>query len=344
MRIVQSIFSTAFNGSERYCLDLALAQQALGHDVTVIATKGSEIARRAAGHVPLVALPALIRAPAFMAQVLRLRPDIVHAHLSVACRSLSWLQRMPFVSAPAAVATLHVGFKPWQHKALNGIIRLMPSQIAQMPDYRGVSDTIGNWPPAGFAFQPQRRDAIRAELGLSPDTVLFGMVGRLHPSKNVPFLLRAWKAAKLANAHLVIIGTGPDEAVVHAMAAECTNVSVLGYRNDVQDWYSAFDVFALPSSFELFALVLMEAMECGCAVIATDIPGPAEFMPVPPATLVQLNDDAELAAALENAEGQCRSRGFARVEYDMTPFRRDSQVNKILEFYQRVLQDPHLSH
>src|SRR3954452_11281935 len=122
MRIIHSVFSSGFNGSERYCFDLAEAQRALGHDVRILAARGSAIAERADGRVPVTRLGYLGRPATYLYHLIALAPDIVHAHLSAACKSLAMLPRRS--KGPATVASLHLGYKPRQHRRLDAVIQL----------------------------------------------------------------------------------------------------------------------------------------------------------------------------------------------------------------------------
>jgi len=115
------------------------------------------------------------------------------------------------------------------------------------------------------------------QYGLSPGYVLF--VGTLEPRKNVPTLLRAFavlRQERELDAPLILVGgkgwlydeifrtietLGLDEAVRHLQGVPDADLACL---------YRAAGVLALPSHYEGFGLPALEAMHCGCPVVASN--------------------------------------------------------------------------
>src|SRR5215470_11837012 len=105
MKILHAVLSQGFYGSERYCIDLAIAQARAGHSVAVISHGGSArstqhfrkaVAEAAAGGlkgtiqvfaIPLI-LPALFHRPLAAAILGRFAPNVVHTHLNPAARRI----------------------------------------------------------------------------------------------------------------------------------------------------------------------------------------------------------------------------------------------------------------
>jgi glycosyltransferase involved in cell wall biosynthesis len=149
---------------------------------------------------------------------------------------------------------------------------------------------------------------LRERLNLHDRYVLF--VGALQPRKNVPFLVRAFARLKHATAlpHKLVLA-GPPEAATEREVRDLTvqlgiqgDVLIPGY---VDDWqipllYKQADVFALPTRYEGFTLVTLEAMAYGTPVVATDTSSIREG--VGDAALLVPEDDVDaLAAALRRA-------------------------------------------
>lgn len=119
-----------------------------------------------------------------------------------------------------------------------------------------------------FAFDLQIRDSVRKELQISENEFVIGQVGRLCTQKNQRFSLDVFSQirAELPNAVLVFVGDGEDERILKSIASRIGikgAVRFLGYRDDVSRLYQAFDVFILPSVYEGFGTVAIEAQASG---------------------------------------------------------------------------------
>jgi D-inositol-3-phosphate glycosyltransferase len=140
-------------------------------------------------------------------------------------------------------------------------------------------------------FYPIPADEARQFIGLAPDDRMILFVGRIEPLKGVATLIQAVACLALKNlkepVHLAVIG-GDLESVTEEMSDEmvrlqrlCDELTVgkmvvfLGKR--VQDtlpyYYSAAEVVVMPSHYESFGMVALEAMACGTPVIASQVGG-----------------------------------------------------------------------
>jgi glycosyltransferase involved in cell wall biosynthesis len=127
---------------------------------------------------------------------------------------------------------------------------------------------------------PRERDEVRAELGVGPGHQLLVTVARLAPQKALHVLLAA-VAMLPQTAHLVIIGSGPLEAELKAMARRLAldeRVRFLGYRPSPQDEVAAADVFCLSSVWEACSLAAQEAIGLGVPVVSSDVGGMPELI------------------------------------------------------------------
>ena len=114
--------------------------------------------------------------------------------------------------------------------------------------------------------------AEKADLGLPPDRLVIGFLGRLERRKGLIDLASAWRtiADKVPNAELVIAGSGPDETEAKAILENTPRVHWIGFRKDVPPLLKAFDITVVPSHWEGFGLVAAEALLAGSAVIAAN--------------------------------------------------------------------------
>jgi len=145
--------------------------------------------------------------------------------------------------------------------------------------YNGVDSS--HFEPV-VAYEEAKR--LRARLGVSPQTLLMGTVGRMRPEKNHEVLLTTLRRLRVArvDVHLVIAGDGPLREFLTRRAAELEvtdRVSFVGELDDVRPVLTALDVFVLPSTaVESFSNAALEAMAIGRPVILSDIGGAREMI------------------------------------------------------------------
>ncbi len=170
-----------------------------------------------------------------------------------------------------------------------------------------------------------RPEALRAELGLNDNVPLIGAVGRLTEQKGFRYLLEAFAVIRgsLPQAQLVIAGDGELRSTLEAQKGN--HVHLLGWRSDVPSIMADLDVLAVPSLWEGFGLVMLEAMALSKPVVASRVSALPEIVAdgetgllVPPA------DPKALASALcvvlaDKARARAMGeRGRARLEKEFT--------------------------
>jgi D-inositol-3-phosphate glycosyltransferase len=140
-------------------------------------------------------------------------------------------------------------------------------------------------------FYPIPVDEARQFIGLAADARMILFVGRIEPLKGVSTLIQAVACLRLKNlkepVHLAVIGGDPEaapaeisEEMVHLQKL-CDDLTVgkmvvfLGKRGQdtLPYYYSAAEVVVMPSHYESFGIVALEAMACGTPVIASQVGG-----------------------------------------------------------------------
>jgi len=160
--------------------------------------------------------------------------------------------------------------------------------------------------------------------GVPRDAPFLLCVGSLERRKNIPFLLRAFGiASSQLPHHLVLAGGGGsarEEAIVAASANGAANrIHFLGSADERQlgALYRRADLTLCPSLYEGFGLPVLEAMSCGCPVLATDIAAHRE-VGGEAVRLTPIGDAGAFAESLvdlardEGARRHLRSLGIAR--------------------------------
>ena len=125
-----------------------------------------------------------------------------------------------------------------------------------------------------FAFDAQKRDAFRKELGLD-DKFVIGHAGHLASVKNQRFLLELVPdiLKKCPETYLLLLGEGEDrpmlEQKIHELHLE-DHVRMTGNVRNVPDYLNAMDVFAFPSRYEGMPLSIIEVQSNGLPCVISD--------------------------------------------------------------------------
>ncbi|MDX2137130.1 MAG: glycosyltransferase family 4 protein [Chloroflexota bacterium] len=246
------------------------------------------------------------------------KPDIVHTHLlhavlygtlaarAIGARTMSshhnddpFLRRLPLrISYRQLWRMMDAGIAISEHVA--AFCREMEGAPA---DKLHVIHYGLPAPPPGH--DSSARMALRRELGLSKDALLVGMIARLIKQKGVSYGLQAFArvSERYPDAHLIIVGDGDLRAALEA-EARALRLSpwthFLGWRADAAALMRGLDVLLMPSLWEGFGLVLLEAMAASLPVVASDISAIPEIVVHGETGLLVAPADIDgLAAALD---------------------------------------------
>jgi len=208
---------------------------------------------------------------------------------------------------------------------------------------------------SNYAGARERADgAFRRELGIPATAPLVTGVGRLHPDKGFEYFVEAAAVVRqsLPDAHFVIAGAGDSPQYEKALRARIDAVGLAGhmhltgFRDDIPAILAESDVFALTSRSEGGPYVLVEAMACGCACVASRCGGFVEYVVKPGETgyLVDYGDAVTLAARLVELlrDADLRTR-FVQSAYRIVfsgEFEVRNSVAKLMDVYQETLSLP----
>jgi len=366
-RVVHFTDSALYGGAERAILTLMAGTDRSQWDLLLAHHPAADIEPLVAGadalDVPRWELPrmdpgfpGLRRLPGYVAGLRRLRPDIVHLHLSwpLACQYAlvgAFLARVPAV---VATSQLYVDVQLSRRVLVQQRVytRAVDRYVAVSRDVKEhLVEGLG-WPAAKIdvvhnsvdvdAFTRPRSPSLRAELAGEPELAVVLVPARLEAQKGQRDLLHA--AVQVPGVRLVFAGDGPDRDELEALAREldvADRATFLGHRRDIAELMAACDLVVLPSWYEGLPLSLLEAMAADVPVVATRIGGVDELVrdgvdgllvePRAPAALAaaitRLLDSPDLARTLAQS-ARCR----VRERFSATELSR-----RVTEIYDEVL-------
>mgnify|MGYP003814763903 FL=1 len=211
--------------------------------------------------------------------------DLVHSHF-VGAENVFFSETQPAPDIPYVV-TLHgsyevIGSRPdfirriaqyvdhWVYltpKNLDHLQLLPPAERSRISTSRI---------PNGMPLDPRPFNATRAELGIGNDDLVFALVSRAIPEKGWEVAIQALALAQARTQRrlvLLLCGAGPEADRLASLYADQPAVKFLGFQERVHGLYRLADCAILPTRFqgESFPLTLIQAMQVGTPVIATDV-------------------------------------------------------------------------
>lgn len=184
---------------------------------------------------------------------------------------------------------------------------------------------------------------IRQELGIENDAPLIGCVGRLISQKGHKYIIEAARKVieNFPKVRFLIVGKGPLEKMLKRMSRDLkisSSIIFTGFREDVYSIIDKLDLLILPSLWEGFGLVLLEAMALGKPIVATNVGGIPEVVKdgeagilIPPKdsdalanAIIKLLKDKQLAKRMGEA-------GRKRVEEYFQANRMAEEIKEIYE-------------
>jgi glycosyltransferase involved in cell wall biosynthesis len=335
LTILQYITPSRIGGAETYFLRLIDSLRAAGHRVLVVTKRDTPLRRELDGCdvelYPWVTHGKLD--PLTLGKLCRLirreKVDLINTHLSTASFLGSLVGRLTGVPVVAHVhATDRKTFFQFAHYLVAVAGGVREHLLAQGVKAEKIHVLYYGIDLERFTLPLPSAEA-KARLGLPANARTVGIVASLTERKGHRFLLRALKQIEpqVGEVHALFAGEGDQEEPLRSLAASLgmnERVHFLGFRPDVAEVVSAFDVFSLPSSKEGLSIAVMEAMALRRPVIVTNIAGMPELVRdgetgllIPPTDVNALADalrrlltDAASAAWLAENGRRCLEERF----------------------------------
>ncbi len=224
----------------------------------------------------------------------RERPDLVHTHLYRDAIYGRVIARLAGVRG--VISTLQNSYV-WRSRPqlfLDGLTSIFADRITAVSDaVKKFAIEREHMSPAKlvtvynaidherFRVSPEERERVRRELGIAQDRIAIGSTGALTHQKGFEYLLQAVPAVIRAHpdVRFLIAGEGDlaDELLRQRDRLGLQDqVTFLGFRSDIPELLSAFDIFVLPSLYEGLPVSLVEAMAAGRPIVTTDVDGNCE--------------------------------------------------------------------
>ncbi len=270
------------NGIVNVAVDLACLQANTGHDVAVVSGGGEYetlLAQYGVKHFHLdqsrKPIQIIKAALGYRKIIKEFQPEIVHAHMMT---GITLAKILKYSSSYGLVSTVHNEF---QRSAItmglaNRVIAVSKA-VADSMAKRGVPKKnlriISNG-TLGSVRTPKISDYQPMKLKHPAIVTVAGMYQR----KGISELIEAF--AQIANdfpqAHLYLVGNGSDKEKFEAQArgtSVCDRIHFEGFQSEPQRYMLSCDIFVLASHKDPSPLVIPEAREAGCAIIATNVDG-----------------------------------------------------------------------
>lgn len=299
-------------------------------------------------------------------QYLQVRKLIRKNHYDMVYLNMSTAMSVPVLMAAhdcgverVLVHSHSAGFdaaSPWKRKLMTLLHRLCKGLVCRSAnEFLTCSDKAAQWmftkkvndsgkvrriqnavDVSKFRFDPERREALREQLGVR-DKFVIGMVGNMTYVKNHRFIIDVFSrvAGQNPDSVLVILGDGGLRGAIEQQIRDCglqDRVLLLGQVRASDGYMSAFDLFVMPSHFEGMPIVSVEAQCAGLPCIFSDritrearITGQCSFLPIEEPELWVSGILKEMTTRRERKE----------VEVDLRPYSVEAQN----ETFQWLLQE-----
>ncbi len=309
--LINKTFSLSHGGGERFSLNLATALWREGHDVHIFAQQVDSLPEQVTLHLIPVVRPSFRRILSFAKQVRAMMAgetfDIVYGLTQVFPQDLHrmgggihrhWMQvRFPFAPwrwlnylvSPVHLANLYLESRIYHTGNFRHIVTNSQLCKRHAQEYYGIPperiSVIYNGVDCA-TFDPEKvvfhRDLMREKLGLRRKDVAILFIASNWKRKGLDVLLRAvaFLGEKGRPFHVVVVGRGKPESFRKQIQRLGLGLRVhfTGHTKEVAKYYGVGDLLVLPTLYDPFANVCLEAMACGLPVVTTAANGVAEII------------------------------------------------------------------
>ena len=340
LKLLQIMAGRQNGGAELYSTDIMLSLHAAGLDQQVVMHPAAPRAAMLA-QAGLKMAPDVLATPFRALQRRRLKrlisiyqPDIIQC----------WMRRAVSLISPHAAPAIIGWYGDYEEQQKHfsacthfiGVTQDLVRHACESGAVPGSAFYVPTFPSVEAAAPLDR-----ASLGTPTDKKTLLILSRLHQVKGIDIALRA--LAALPDCHLWIAGSGPEESALKALAEElgvAERAKFLGWRTDRGALLRAADICLLPSRYEPFGTVILDAWSTNTALIACASDGPrATIIDGDNGLLVPIDDAPALTRSIrsllddETLRARIAQSGHATYLRDFT---QEVATRMMLETYQTI--------
>ena len=270
-----------YRGGERQTELLVRELASRGIDQRLVIKRGNSLKDRCAGVSGLEIHEA---SPNPLAAGIAVRgAEVAHAHDARTAYSALYanlVHGIPYILTRRVVAPQAASrFRALAYRRAHAVAAVSEAAAAELSKRQpGVDPVVIPDAVAGFEADDDEVSRIRARF---PGKRLIGHVGALdHSHKGQSTIIEVARATQRSHPdwHFLLCGDGRDEARFRREIGTLTNIDLVGWIDNVGDYLAAFDVFVYPSLHEAMGSTLLDAMQSGLPIIASNVGGIPGFV------------------------------------------------------------------
>lgn len=285
--VVHIITTINRGGAENQLLVLVKEQVKQGFDVSIVYLKGEpelieDFTFVGAKVIQNVAKSRLYRQPGLIRKMAKGSKAIIHAHLPRAeLMTLLLPLRTTVIASRHNAEPFFPGAPKFISNLLSNLVSIRAKHVIAISQavrtFLLDQGEVYNSEKIKVVLYGYHRKRASKEFTKKsiPELRKIGSVSRLSEQKDIPTMIRTFRKVKveIPEAILEIVGAGPLESKLRSLAEEEnleTEIKFLGRTDQVIEFIEGLDVFLLTSKYEGFGLVLLEAMDAGVPIVASE--------------------------------------------------------------------------